>query len=81
MKKLFALLAVMAVLIVPFAALAQDEGTVTVVHGVPDLEVDVYVNGELTLPAFTFRHRDRSAHAARRRLRHRGLRRRRRSCE
>ncbi len=54
MKKLLTLLAAMALLIVPSAAFAQDNGTVTVVHGVPDLEVDVYVNGDLTLPAFTF---------------------------
>jgi hypothetical protein len=27
-------------------------GTVTVIHGVPDLTVDVYVNDELTLPGF-----------------------------
>lgn len=54
MKKLLTLLAVMALLIVPSAALAQDEGTVTVVHGVPDLEVDVYVNGDLTLEGFMF---------------------------
>ncbi len=54
MKKLSLLLAVMAVLLVPTAAIAQDEGTVTVVHGVPDLEVDVWVNGEATLEGFTF---------------------------
>ena len=35
------------------AALAQtDDGTVTVVHGVPDLTVDVYVNGAATLTDF-----------------------------
>jgi hypothetical protein len=54
MKKLMTLLAVMALLLVPSAAFAQDDGTVTVVHGVPDLEVDVWVNGEATLPGFTF---------------------------
>jgi hypothetical protein len=31
---------------------AADEGTVTVVHGVPDLTVDVYVNGDVTLEDF-----------------------------
>jgi hypothetical protein len=34
------------------AAAQSDEGTVTVVHGVPDLTVDVYVNGEPTLEDF-----------------------------
>lgn len=39
---------------VTFASPAQaaDEGTVTVVHGIPGLDVDVYVNGENTLPDF-----------------------------
>jgi hypothetical protein len=31
---------------------AQETGTVTVVHGVPGLTVDVYVNGDLTLEGF-----------------------------
>jgi hypothetical protein len=36
-------------------ALAQSsEGQVVVVHGVPDLTVDVYVNGDLTLEDFEF---------------------------
>lgn len=54
MKKLFTLLAVIALLAVPAAAFAQEDGTVTVVHGVPDLEVDVWVNGDALLPGFTF---------------------------
>lgn len=54
MKKLLTLLAVVALLAVPTAALAQDDGTVTVVHGVPDLDVDVWVNGEATLTDFMF---------------------------
>ncbi len=33
-------------------AAAQETGTVTVIHGVPGLTVDVYVNGELTLEGF-----------------------------
>lgn len=33
-------------------ALAAQTGTVTVVHGVPGLTVDVYVNGALALPNF-----------------------------
>jgi hypothetical protein len=33
-------------------AVAADDGTVTVVHGIPGLDVDVYVNGENTLPNF-----------------------------
>lgn len=34
------------------ATAAPASGTVTVVHGVPGLTVDVYVNGALTLPGF-----------------------------
>jgi hypothetical protein len=44
-----------AMLVAAFAGPASaqaDEGTVTVVHGVPDLAVDVYVNGEVTLEDF-----------------------------
>lgn len=33
-------------------AAAQETGTVTVIHGVPGLTVDVYVNGDLTLEDF-----------------------------
>lgn len=54
MKKLFTTLALMALFLIPSAAFAQDDGTVTVVHGVPDLEVDVWVNGDALLPGFTF---------------------------
>lgn len=39
-------------LLAPTTALAQDAGTVTVLHGVPGLTVDVYVNGDLTLEDF-----------------------------
>lgn len=40
-------------MLAPTAALAQDgTGTVTVLHGVPGLTVDVYVNGDLTLEDF-----------------------------
>lgn len=35
------------------SASAQGDGTVTVVHGVPGVTVDVYVNGDLTLEGFT----------------------------
>ncbi len=41
----------------PSLAGAQDTGNVTVVHGVPgesDFPVDIYVNGDITLEAFTF---------------------------
>lgn len=34
------------------SASAQGEGTVTVVHGIPGVTVDVYVNGDLTLEGF-----------------------------
>ncbi len=51
----FALLLSAALLAIPAAAMAQTgEGTVTVVHGVPGLEVDVYVNDALTLEGFTY---------------------------
>lgn len=44
--------ATLLLLVVAGPAVAQDEGTVTVVHGVPDLTVDVYVNDDLTLEDF-----------------------------
>jgi hypothetical protein len=38
------------------AALAADEGegSITIVHGIPDVAVDVYVNGDELLPGFEF---------------------------
>ncbi len=52
-KAILALVALM--MLVPGMALAQSsDGVVTVVHGVPDLDVDVYVNDALTLPGFTY---------------------------
>ncbi len=56
MRKLTMLVAVLALTIIPAAgAVAQSgEGQVTVVHGVPDLLVDVYVNGDLTIEDFEF---------------------------
>ncbi len=56
MKKLgIAVLAVAFVLTPATAAFAQSaEGQVIVVHGVPDLTVDVYVNGDLTLEDFEY---------------------------
>ncbi len=56
MRKLMLLAAVMALAVFPAtAAMAQSsEGQVIVVHGVPDLDVDVYVNGDLTLEGFQF---------------------------
>lgn len=47
-----ALLTAVLLLALPGSAAAQETGTVTVVHGVPDTPVDVYVNGEPTLPGF-----------------------------
>ncbi len=58
MRKPFATLAVAAVAVIATigfgsAAGAQDgTGTVTVIHGVPGVDVDVYVNGDLTLEDF-----------------------------
>ena len=56
MRKLRLALLAMAVALVPAtAAFGQSsEGEVIVVHGVPDLTVDVYVNGDLTLEDFEF---------------------------
>lgn len=51
--RLTALLAVALLLILAPAASAQsDTGTVTVVHGVPGVTVDVWVNGDPTLEGF-----------------------------
>jgi len=55
MRKPIMMAVVFALAMVPGTALAQSgEGTVTVVHGVPDLAVDVYVNGDLTLSDFEY---------------------------
>ncbi len=56
MRKLRLALLTMAVALVPASAALADshEGEVIVVHGVPDLTVDVYVNGDLTLEDFEF---------------------------
>lgn len=54
-KKLVLLVAVLALALasaVPALATNRGNGTVTVIHGVPGLVVDVYVNGALTLPNF-----------------------------
>jgi hypothetical protein len=39
-------------LLAPAASAQEDGGTVTVVHGVPDVTVDVWVNGEATIEGF-----------------------------
>jgi hypothetical protein len=50
-----ALLAAVIAVVPALGAMAQsNEGEVIVVHGVPDLLVDVYVNGDLTLEDFAF---------------------------
>lgn len=56
MRKLrLGLLTVVLALVPAVTALGQtSEGEVIVVHGVPDLVVDVYVNDELTLEDFTY---------------------------
>jgi hypothetical protein len=56
MRKLrLALLAMVLTVVPALGAFAQsDEGQVIVVHGVPDLTVDVYVNGDLTFEDFTY---------------------------
>jgi len=52
--RLAALVAVLAVVPALGAMGQTNEGEVIVVHGVPDLTVDVYVNGELTLEDFEY---------------------------
>ena len=57
MRKLSILLGATLLAILPATgALAQtaDEGQVVVVHGIPDLTVDVYVNGALTIEDFEY---------------------------
>lgn len=56
MRKVKTALLAMALAVVPAtAALAQStEGEVIVVHGVPDLAVDIYVNGDLTFESSEF---------------------------
>lgn len=51
--RLIALLAIGLLMVLAPAASAQEEtGNVTVVHGIADTPVDVYVNGDLTLEGF-----------------------------
>lgn len=56
MRKLTVLFGAMLIALLPATgALAQSsEGQVVVVHGVPDLTVDVYVNGDLTIEDFEY---------------------------
>lgn len=55
MRKLIILFGALLLALLPATASAQSsDGQVVVVHGVPDLTVDVYVNGELTIEDFEF---------------------------
>jgi hypothetical protein len=55
MRKALVAIAALALAMIPAVASAQSsDGTVTVVHGVPDLTVDIYVNEALTLEDFTY---------------------------
>ncbi|MFW2339189.1 MAG: DUF4397 domain-containing protein, partial [Acidimicrobiia bacterium] len=55
MRKAMMTLVALMLMLVPATALAQTtDGTVTVVHGVPGLTVDVYVNDALTLEDFEY---------------------------
>ncbi len=55
MKKILILASAVLLSALPLTASAQTaEGTVTVVHGIPDLAVDVYVNDALTLEGFSY---------------------------
>ena len=54
-KMRLAVLAALLAVVPAMGAMAQSsDGEVIVVHGVPDLLVDVYVNGELTLEDFAY---------------------------
>jgi hypothetical protein len=46
------LVAIMMLALAPAATAQTDGGDVTVIHGIPGLTVDVYVNGDLTLEGF-----------------------------
>ncbi len=55
MRRLFIALVALVLASLPAVAVAQSsDGTVTVVHGVPDLLVDIYVNDALTLEDFAY---------------------------
>ncbi len=55
MRKAIITLVALMVMVVPGTAFAQgSDGTVTVVHGVPGLTVDIYVNDALTLEDFEY---------------------------
>ncbi len=55
MRKAILTLVALMLMAVPATAFAQSsDGSVTVVHGVPDLTVDVYVNDALTLEDFEY---------------------------
>jgi len=55
MRKAIMTLVALMLMAVPATALAQaSDGSVTVVHGIPDLTVDVYVNDALTLEDFEY---------------------------
>ncbi len=56
MRKMFVLFGAMLLALLPAtgASAQSSEGQVVVVHGIPDLTVDVYVNGDLTLEDFEY---------------------------
>lgn len=54
MRKLLVVVAVAAMSIIPAGAALAADGTVSVIHGVPDLDVDIYVNGALTFENSSF---------------------------
>lgn len=56
LRNLVIVFAAMVLAMIPagIASAQSTDGTVTVVHGVPDLDVDVWVNGDALLPGFTF---------------------------
>ncbi|MBM3695137.1 MAG: DUF4397 domain-containing protein [Actinobacteria bacterium] len=51
-KAMLFLTAMMLMLFIALPASAADGGKVTVIHGIPGLTVDVFVNGELAIPGF-----------------------------
>ncbi len=54
---LISVMALVPTMLIAAPAAAQDDdgvGTITVIHGIPDVDVDVYVDGDLTLETFEY---------------------------
>ncbi len=53
-KTTLVLVAVLAAIMLPSAAGAQDDVRVHLIHGIPDTDVDVAAGGEVVIPGFSF---------------------------